>query len=144
MLDEATQAAVPTRETDRVLRFELGGRAYGMPLDTICGVAHCSALHPVPGAPPVVLGLTEWRGSLLTVLNLPVMLEQPVEQGPACLILLAEPLEHTALFLPDRVELVETLEGPDPSGRLRVEGGFLEPVDPEALLRPLEAELRGL
>jgi hypothetical protein len=113
---------------ERRLVFDLGAGRYGLRLETISGVAELSSWRPVPGAPPGVLGLTEWRGRPLTVLDLPSLLEERHGKGAPSLIRLAAPFDHLALYVPaglrveegpsdDATELLEPRELVEAVGR---------------------------
>lgn len=123
--------------SERVIRFRLGVEQFGIRVAEIGGVANCGPIREVPGAPSCVLGLTEWRGSLLTVLDLPRLLDREAPEDPACLIRLAPPMEQTAFFLPATVQLVER----EPE-RADAINGAPEEVTPAPdrlrLVRPLE------
>lgn len=114
------------------LAFELDGVAYSIALGFVLGLAGPSPLSPVPGAAPVVLGLAEWRGTLLTVLDLPALLGCSDGAAQPCLIRLAEPLRGVAFRLHAPVRLVRTEE----RGRRAPQA-----LDPRPLVRRLEAAL---
>ena len=44
-----------------------------MSLDRVAGVDDPGEMRIVPGAPPSVVGLTEWRGRVVTVLDLAIL-----------------------------------------------------------------------
>ncbi len=112
-----------------LLTFRLSRSAYGLPLATIAGVAEPIACRPVPGAPRAVLGLAEWRGCLLTVVDLAALLHETPGHGPATLVRLAPPLDRTALLVGAAVRL-------EPAG----DDGVTR-LDPAAVLARLEAEI---
>ena len=58
------------------------------------------------GAPDGVLGVHEWRGRLLTVLDVTHFLDEAPLPGPHSLLRLAPPFERTALLLPGPVQLL--------------------------------------
>ena len=91
------------------------------------GLANCGPLRRVPGTPAAVLGLTEWRGTLLTVLDLPRMLGAPASAAEPCLVRLAPPLRGVAFYLPAVVRVLRDSR---------------RALDPLALVRRLEAEIR--
>lgn len=97
---------------ERALLFELGGRSYGLRIGAIEGLGEPGTIRCVPGAPASVLGVCEWRGRLLTVVDLPALLPAgPAGTIPAdpavepCLVRLAAPLDGTALWVPAQVRL---------------------------------------
>lgn len=52
-----------------VLRFELDGRGHAIPLERVREVVRAAAVTPLPGAPPVVEGVLNVRGSVVPVLD---------------------------------------------------------------------------
>jgi hypothetical protein len=108
-----------------VLTITLVRRRHWLGLSHVAGVAPPCDLWRVPGAPDAVLGLAEWRGSVLTVLDLPRL----VGEGVACprpwLVRLAPPLDHVALACP-ALPVVGLPDDPDAA-----------PLDPAALLARL-------
>lgn len=118
-----------------LLYFALEGADYALRLRDVRGVGSCGALRPVPGAPPAVPGLAEWRGSVLTVVDLARLLGHSATGARPCLIRLGEPLRGVAFRLPAVVRVVDvatqqTAPVPMPA-----------PLDPAALLRRLESEI---
>jgi purine-binding chemotaxis protein CheW len=53
-----------------VLRFMLAGERWGIEAGYVLQVFRLADLARLPGAPPPVLGVTAWRGRMLTVLDL--------------------------------------------------------------------------
>lgn len=99
----------------RLLVFDLDSRRYALRATQINGLAECGPIRTVPGAPREVLGLVEWRGNLLTVLDLPQLLGHVSPQGPSCLLRLAAPGQGIALFLPSVVRMVAAPADPHPT-----------------------------
>ena len=117
----------------RFLSFRAGCRLYAIALDQVSGLADCGPIRSVYGAPPEVLGLSEWRGRLLTVLDLPGLLGEPESAGPMCLIRLAGTMTRTALRVPAPVSL-QNPGGPSQGDRTIL-------VDPVELVSQLETEI---
>ena len=117
----------------RLLSFRAGCRSYSIPLDQVSGLADCGPIRSVFGAPPEVLGLSEWRGRLLTVLDLPGLLGEPESAGPMCLICLAGTMTRTALRVPAPVFLQ------NPGSPATGDRPIL--VDPVELVSRLETEI---
>ena len=115
---------------ERTLVFRMGQQLHAIPVNAIGGVVSCESLREIPGAPAGVLGLAEWRGSVLTVLDLPRYLGCRAQDEPACLIRLAPPLDHTALYLPASVQLTENSDE------------AVSVVDPREIVRRVETEMR--
>ena len=132
----------------RVLMFDLESCRYALRAAAVNGLAECGPLREVPGAPPAVMGLVEWRGHLLTVLDLPQLLGHATPNGPACLIRLAPPLQGTSLFLPVNVRmatLASLAVPPTPAaepGTVEHEGRLIRLIDPSTLVRRTEKELQ--
>jgi len=73
--DLARPVTTPTPE-DRLplVRFSLGGETWGLDARYAWDVFHLSELALLPGSSPPVLGLTPWRGAILTLFDLRPML----------------------------------------------------------------------
>lgn len=78
----ARALATPVRgaETDEgtgIFTFALAGERFGLPAVQVLGTFRLVDMAVLPGAPPVVAGVTLWRGDLLTVLDLRHVLGLP-------------------------------------------------------------------
>jgi hypothetical protein len=104
----------PAAAEERILVFELDHEAYALRVSTVSGLAACGAIRRVPRAPASVLGLTEWRGDLLVVLDLPRLLRRPGGDEPGCLVRLAPPWQQSALLLPLGVRMASAALPIDP------------------------------
>jgi purine-binding chemotaxis protein CheW len=62
-------AAEAEADTVTVLVFELGGERYGIDAAAVLQVTPLRELTPLPGAAPPLLGVTYWRGRVLTVFD---------------------------------------------------------------------------
>jgi chemotaxis signal transduction protein len=91
---------------EALLVLSLARGRYALGLGQVAGLAACGPLRGVPLAPPVVPGLTEWRGRLLTVVDLPAILGEGPRGRWETLVRIAPPHEHTALFVPGPVHLI--------------------------------------
>lgn len=134
----AQRAQVP----ERLLTFHLDSCGYAVRAAAVHGVAECGRIRTVPGAPPGVLGLVEWRGNLLTVLDLPRLLGHVTSVGPACLLRLGPPLQGTALFLPAVLRMIAASPGRladaqpgDGLDTIELEGRRVLVIDPARLAR---------
>jgi purine-binding chemotaxis protein CheW len=67
------------RDEIRLMAFSLGGERYAIELGHVIEVFRVESLSPLPGAPAPVVGITAWRGELLTVLDLRPVLGQPTQ-----------------------------------------------------------------
>lgn len=122
----------------RVLLFTLEGRAFALPASKVAGLADCGPPRPIPGTPAAVLGLVEWRGSVLTALDLPALLGVKAGAGPSCFVRLARPLHRVALFVPATLQMCELGDDALGHGPRRV----IE-IDPGGLIREVESLLPG-
>ncbi len=139
------------RLRDRLLLFDLDRDRYAVRAAAVSGLAECGPVREVPGAPRAVLGLVEWRGHLLTVLDLPHLLGHAGSNGPAHLIRLAPPLQGISLFLPVNVRMsplapvpVPAMQSAEPGAAdtVRHEGQLIRLIDPSILVRRVEGELQ--
>jgi len=124
----------PPSAPRRVLLFTLGGRGYALRASDVKGLADPDPWRTIPGAPPGVAGLVEWRGNILTVLDLPLLLGLDRTEGPPCLIRLAPPMHHAALWVTASVRVAEVTAACEP---LEKDG---RPVDPYAGIFDHESE----
>jgi len=148
MASPESDRARPARATraKQLLLFELQRESYAMCLDAVAGLFEAGPLRKVPGAPRGVLGLAEWRGRLLTVIDLPMLVgDRPCSRSP-CLVHLVAPWDNLALHIPGPVHLghaplpdaclVAALaaEPEAPAPRVEHEGSRLRLIDPARLL----------
>lgn len=139
----------------RFLRFRLGVQAYAFFLEQVSGlVSTASPFRTVAGAPEAVLGLSEWKGRLLTVIDLPGILAVPPGSGPSSLVRLCRPFEFTALYVPAPVVMeslpLESIRaysepGVPAEGCLELGGETVILLEPAAIVDRLEHRiLRGI
>ena len=128
------------KQSDRLLTFRAGSRDYAIPLHHVSGLADCGMVRTVEGTPPEVLGISEWRGRLLTVLDLPGLLGEPESFGPMCLIRLSGTMTCTALRVPAPVTLLALDDAGSDGGPTPPSTRFTL-VDPAELVAQLEAEI---
>lgn len=57
----------------------LGGSRFALPMDAVAEVGRLPGFTRVPGTPPWVAGVANWRGRVLGVLDLRPLLDLPVE-----------------------------------------------------------------
>ena len=125
---------------ERRIVFKLDGRGCALSLDRVAGVDDPGEMRIVPGAPRAVVGLTEWRGRVLTVLDLAIMTGAPPFSGLRCLVVLAPPLDGTAFLVPAPVDL-RSHEPPDGPSR---NPSTLLLLDPVGLVSVVGAEVSRL
>jgi chemotaxis-related protein WspB len=62
----------------QLVTFRVDGNLYGVDARKVVAVVPCVALHAVPHAPELLRGLLRYRGTVLPVLDLGVLLGTPV------------------------------------------------------------------
>jgi chemotaxis signal transduction protein len=126
---------------ERALIFELGDRCYALRLATVDGLSEPGPVRRVHDAPHGVLGLAEWRGRLVTVLDLGALLGAGPIDGPASLVGLASPLAHAALHVPAAIRIGRvTGSGDGREARKPLPGnGAPDLIDPFALVQRVAA-----
>jgi hypothetical protein len=148
MASPESARARPLRATgaQQLLLLELQRETYALWLDAVAGLVEPAPLRTVHGAPRGVLGLAEWRGRLLTVIDLPLIVGDSACSRPPCLVRLAAPWDNLALYVPGPVKLshapllgahlVATLAAePDaPAPGFEHVGSWLRLIDPARLL----------
>jgi len=81
-LDDVAEAQTPAK-TMRVLGFLLGGELYGVKISQVKEVIVPGQFTRVPNAPPFVVGVTNLRGVILSVLDLRSILSLPERERAA-------------------------------------------------------------
>lgn len=79
-------APLSRRVEDRPSRwvcFVVAGQEYGLPIERVQEVLRDAVIEPVPGTQPVVLGVVNLRGCVVTVLDLRTRLGLAAGQPPA-------------------------------------------------------------
>jgi hypothetical protein len=90
---------------DRLLVFTLGASRFALRLGEVAGVMEPAGIRRIPDAAGPVLGLCEWRGRILTVLDLPRLLGAEPSAGLGSLIRLRPPFQRTAFWIPVSVAI---------------------------------------
>lgn len=140
--------------SNEVLRFDLGELRCAVPLTHVREVQRAVAVTPLPGAPPVIEGVIDVRGTVVPVVDLGVRLGVPARpvRASQSLVLVWTGARTVAL----RVDGVHWLEALEPgavagsseltrgstavAGVARTAEGLLLLQDPESLLRQAESE----
>lgn len=68
VLARPVEARIDT-DASEVIVFRVGEETYAVPLESVVEVARGSGITPLPGAERPVIGVTGWRGRILTVLD---------------------------------------------------------------------------
>lgn len=108
-------------EAYHVLVFRLGAEQYALEVDTVRNVRPATRITRVPGTPPFYRGVVNWRGQIVTVLDLRIFFHtggnQPgdalpdelilVEAGGLELALLADHVEDVSVIPVESIEPIE-------------------------------------
>lgn len=96
--------------TDTVV-VRLGGTRYAVPMDAVAEVGRPPHVTRVPGVPAWIAGVANWRGRIMPVLDLRILLGAPSpELGVTGRIMVLARDGITLAFLAERVEGVVSLE----------------------------------
>jgi chemotaxis signal transduction protein len=144
------------RQAEPYLMISLSGHIYAVKIDQVAELVELSSLRPVPRGPPWIAGMIDLRGEPILGLSLPQLLGQP-EQGPGRLGLV---VMFPLVFPPARVALIaerslgieryasnqihamrEPVAGIE-SYLVRADDSITGVINPQALLRPIDAELQ--
>ncbi|HSN83195.1 MAG TPA: chemotaxis protein CheW [Polyangiales bacterium] len=112
-MQKATLAPDPESETGAVavLAVTAGDELYGFPLSSVREILIPPPLTEVPRAPAPVLGIITVRGQIITVVDLPKILNLRVEhRGPCGRVLLVDTGEELIGVAVDRVIQVYRME----------------------------------
>lgn len=98
----------------------LGGERFALPMDAVAEVGRMPALTRVPGTPPWVAGVANWRGRILGVVDLRVLLgvlDRAGERGDSERVVVLNRSSVSVAVIAERVEGVldideEQLEPP--------------------------------
>ena len=97
--------AAEVARTESFLLLTLSGEAYAFPVAHALEVLQVPTIVPVPGAPPAVLGIINFRGQILFVSTIHGVLGlRPGHPGPASRIIVTKGLPLSAGILVDGVE----------------------------------------
>lgn len=72
----------------QLLRIEVAEALYALPLQELSGAFVLKSLLPLPGAPPALLGLAGFRGTVVPIYSLATLLGLEESRPPACAALL--------------------------------------------------------
>ena len=135
-------------EEVQLLVFQLEGHFYGVRLAHVERVVHAVELTPLPGAPEVVSGIINHRGSLLPVLNLRKRFGLPTrELGIDDQFVIASAAKRRVALAVDHVrgmvsrperELLEAEKSLDPTGQIE---GAIQLGDDLILIHELDRSL---
>lgn len=100
----------------KLLHFTCGGWRFALPVAHVREISEIQTIEPVPGAPPVIAGLMEIRGRIVTLVALTEAGRSPARaDGPRLAVLLAEPHDHLGVLVRGAPQSVEAEEIPEDS-----------------------------
>jgi purine-binding chemotaxis protein CheW len=126
--------------SDTHVRVRVAGEQYALPVGSVLEVAERGKITPVPGAPPEVLGVRNFHGQVIPVIDMASRLGLD-RDAEAPLIVVAQEGEHQAGLAVD--EVLEVGEMPKVSnetesdllaGAATIEGSLVGVVDVAAVL----------
>lgn len=134
----ATPAAPPRLDGIEVVAFALGSERYAVESRYVLAVFRLAELALLPGAAPPVVGVTAWRGDLLTVVDLRSALGIPAS-GPGDLnrVIVLGDAQPVLGVLADDVTGAASLSAAvirEPPDGIAAQREYLRGVAPEALL----------
>lgn len=94
-------------DAQAALTFRLARRSYALPLRRTSGVRDMGTVRGIPGAPPAWLGLTDWSGHVLSVIDLPHVLGDAAVDDARMLVRLEHPHQDVALYVPTHLGLTQ-------------------------------------
>jgi len=116
LVERAERLRAEQRATQRrselltLVTFRLGGDIYALPADQVRGVITKQPIVPIPSTPPHLLGVTHFRGEILPVFDLKVLLELTQSPGDPEYLIIARPGADSAALgcdsCPDIVQLL--------------------------------------
>jgi purine-binding chemotaxis protein CheW len=72
---------MPKNDALQIVNFVIGEVNYGVPVEQVREVRDMQAVTPVPGAPPYVVGVTNLRGQIITIVDFRKRLGLPSKSG---------------------------------------------------------------
>ncbi|MDQ2890230.1 MAG: chemotaxis protein CheW [Gemmatimonadota bacterium] len=87
---ELRPSAAGDRESVRSLVFRVAGRVYACDVDAVREVVPLERLTRLPGAPPVISGLINVRGAVVTVVNAAYVLHPAEAPRPQRMVLIVD------------------------------------------------------
>ena len=100
---------------DACVNFHLGRDWFSLPLAQVREISPAGRIAPVPLAPPVVRGITNWRGRVITLIDVAKVFDRPLPPARAAVdrlaLILADPYGHLGLYVHAPVEIGEAVSG---------------------------------
>jgi purine-binding chemotaxis protein CheW len=110
----------------RVVVCRVGSRRFTVPVAAVREVVTAPGIVPIPGVPPVIRGVVNVRGGLVTVVSGAMLVMEAADSAGQCLLVLDMHDGRVAI----EVDEVEDLHTTESAGRLPM-------LDLEAQVRPL-------
>jgi purine-binding chemotaxis protein CheW len=101
-------------QTEKHITFSLAGAKYAMPLGQVIEISRAPKLMPLPNVPDWLLGVTNLRGDIISVVDLHTFLGLPVDahrDSSRMCVVRAERQEMITGLMVDRVEGLASLAG---------------------------------
>ncbi len=127
-----------SRDSDQCVRFQLGGRTFGIPLAQIGEIAFVGRISRVPLAPPAIRGVTNWRGRVITLIDVATLTGRALpparREEEKLALILGAPYEHLGLYVHAPVEIGTVEDRVSPRQSIAVgnapAGSVEKPVSP--------------
>ncbi|HEX2016305.1 MAG TPA: chemotaxis protein CheW [Solirubrobacteraceae bacterium] len=122
------------------VRAVVAGETYGLPIEHVTEVAELGEVTPLPGAPSVIMGVRNLRGSVVPVASLAVLLGLSGDHSPQRLIVTEDDGRRLALAVEDVTDVTDIDAEPEPSespllhGAVLVDGVLIGLLDIRALM----------
>lgn len=81
--DEAKPAPRTTEDADKHIVVQVSGRTFGIPMDNVHEIQRLPKVTFLPGVPDWILGVTNLRGNVVSVVDLQELLQLPETDAPA-------------------------------------------------------------
>ena len=130
------------------VKVRLAGDIYALDVDCVLEVLEPSALSPLPGTAPIVLGLRNLRGRILPVFDLGELLGvgagRRIDPAERYVVVAADGARIVGLAVDDVTDVLPLSGDVDPDdeglllGSMRADGALLGLVDVRAVLGMLE------
>jgi purine-binding chemotaxis protein CheW len=105
-----SQATAPTQVFSRLCTFVVAGKPYAADRAHIRGVIPVESVTPIPGMPPVLMGVMNVHSSVVPVLDLRLLLGLPQTQAmPPFAVVLRHEEYHMAVLVDRSPEIITAL-----------------------------------
>jgi purine-binding chemotaxis protein CheW len=102
------------KNTDSLLSFAVEGRRYALPLSSVDKIIRTVEITPLPKAPRIILGIINFRGSVIPVVNLRKRFGLPErDMELSDQLIIAETPARPVALLADRVDTVIEIDKQD-------------------------------